>query len=236
MPVHDASPARPTITSAQRRQRNREGMVGSILDAARAVMREQGVAALNLHEVARRVGIRAPSLYEYFPNRAAMYDTLFRLALERYAQHLDHALEGKTDVWEQLEAGITSYMTFAQQFPELWYLLFERPVPGFTPSEQSMDQSRAMLGTMTSYLEKAIASGEMVPGVAVEQARDFVIAVMQGLAASHEANEPQLPVGTGRFGSLIPVAMHVLQAAWKPNYSSPLPLELRDSQKARDQS
>lgn len=227
---------RRTISPAQRRQRNREEMGESILDAARAVMREHSVAALNLHEVARRVGIRAPSLYGYFPNRAAMYDALFRLGLGLFAQHRDQALEGKTEAWERLEASIVSYMTFAQQSPELWYLLFERPVPGFTPSERSMDESRAMLGTATSYVEEAMTSGAMVPGIPVEQARDFVIAVMHGLAASHGANEPQLAVGTGRFGSLIPVAMQVLQAAWKPKDGNPVPTTSRDREKAREQS
>jgi AcrR family transcriptional regulator len=233
--IQDEPRARRATTPAQRRQRNREEMVESILGAARAVMREQGVAALNLHEVARRVGIRAPSLYEYFPNRAAMYDVLFRLGLGLFAQHRDQALEGKTDAWDRLEASIVSYMTFAQESPELWYLLFERPVPGFTPSERSMDESRAMLGTATSYVEEAMTSGAMVPGIPAEQVRDFVIAVMHGLAASHEANEPHLPVGTGRFGSLIPVAMQVLQAAWRPKDGSPLPIKSRDSEKARDQ-
>ncbi len=60
------------LSPRERRQRNREEMVAAILDAARAVMREEGVAALNLHEVARRVGLRTPSLYEYFPGKMAL--------------------------------------------------------------------------------------------------------------------------------------------------------------------
>lgn len=234
MTVDDEPRSKRAITPAQRRQRNREDMMQAILEAARAVMREQGVAALNLHEVARRVGIRAPSLYEYFPNRAAIYDALFRLGLGFFAEHLAQALDGITGAWERLEAGIVSYMTFAQRYPELWYLLFERPVPGFTPSDRSMEESRAVLGTASSYMEEAMASGEMVPGIPAEQARDFVIAVMHGLAASHGANEPHLRIGQGRFGSLVPVAMAVLRAAWKPDESSPQPMESIDNEKVRD--
>jgi len=57
----------------------------AILDAARAVMREEGVAALNLHEVARRVGLRPPSLYEYFPGKMALYDAVYRFGIRQYA-------------------------------------------------------------------------------------------------------------------------------------------------------
>ena len=49
----------------------------AILAAARAVMREQGVAALSLREVARRVQMQAPSLYAYFPSKMALCDALF---------------------------------------------------------------------------------------------------------------------------------------------------------------
>src|SRR5260370_4387712 len=69
----------------ERRQRNREEMMAAILDAARVVMREEGVAALNLHEVARRVGLRTPSLYEDFPGQMALYDALYRFGIRQYA-------------------------------------------------------------------------------------------------------------------------------------------------------
>jgi AcrR family transcriptional regulator len=52
----------------ERRARNREEVIHAILDTACAVMRDDGVAALNLHEVARRLGMRAQSLYTYFPS------------------------------------------------------------------------------------------------------------------------------------------------------------------------
>jgi AcrR family transcriptional regulator len=74
----------------ERRQRNREEMIAAILDAARTVMREEGVAALNLHEVARRVGLRTPSLYEYFPGKMALYDALYRFGIRLYAAGREH--------------------------------------------------------------------------------------------------------------------------------------------------
>jgi hypothetical protein len=43
---------------------------------------------------------------------------------------------------------------------------------------------------------------------------DLVLAVMHGLTALHMANEPNLPVGQGRFGSLISAAVSLFHTAW----------------------
>ena len=80
------------LSPAERRRRNRQEMIQAISEAARAVMREEGVAALNLHEVARRVQLRTPSLYTYFPGKMALYDALYQLGLRLYierSQQLD---------------------------------------------------------------------------------------------------------------------------------------------------
>src|SRR5207245_9654426 len=92
------------LSPQERRQRNREEMRAAILDAARAVMREEGVAALNLQEVARRVGVRAPSLYEYFPGKAAIYDALFRMGVRLSAGRSELLVQTSPSLWERARA------------------------------------------------------------------------------------------------------------------------------------
>src|SRR5215218_4520250 len=60
-----------------RRHRRRRETIEQVLDVAVEVMAEQGVAGLTLGEVARRMGIRPPSLYVYFDGKHALYDALF---------------------------------------------------------------------------------------------------------------------------------------------------------------
>jgi AcrR family transcriptional regulator len=201
------------------RDRNREEMKAAILDAARGVMREEGVAALNLQEVARRVGIRAPSLYEYFPGKAAIYDALFRMGVRLSAERSERLAQTYPSLWERARASLENYMTFAQDYPELYQLVFERPVPGFVPSEESMNESRQLLGRADQIVEQGLEQRSLVPGLSPVQARDLFIAMTHGLTALHMANEPELPVGSGRFGSLIPAAMALFQASWDPEYS-----------------
>src|SRR4051794_26170163 len=60
-----------------RRQRRRQETIEEVLDIAVEIMTEQGVAGLSIGEVARRMGIRPPSLYVYFPSKEALYDAVF---------------------------------------------------------------------------------------------------------------------------------------------------------------
>src|SRR3954454_13658668 len=59
------------------RERQRARTTKEILDAALEQMARDGIAALNLTEVAARVGLAQPSLYRYFASKNAVYDALF---------------------------------------------------------------------------------------------------------------------------------------------------------------
>src|SRR5687767_6920045 len=199
---------------AERRQRNREEVRAAILEAARAVMREQGVAALSLREVARRVRMQAPSLYAYFPSKMALYDALFLLAVRLRVEYRERADEGLDDFWDRLHARFESYMRFAQENPELYQLAFERPVPGFVPSAQSLEEAFRVPIGFEHFLAEAVASGQIVLDMPMVQARDLLIGMIHGLTAQHMANEPHLPIGSGRFGSQIPAAVALFRAKW----------------------
>lgn len=60
-----------------RRSERRQATKAEILEAAWDIVREEGVGGLNLRNLAQRLGMRAPSLYEYFPSKHAIYDAMF---------------------------------------------------------------------------------------------------------------------------------------------------------------
>ncbi len=207
------------LSPKERRERNRQEMLTAILDAARAVMREQGVAALNLHEVARRVGLRTQSLYEYFPGKMALYDALYRVGIRLYAagrEQLPPITPEPASFWERARGELEHYMTFAQENPELYQLVFERPVPGFVPSPESLEVGTCILAQSDQLLKQALSEGNLATGLPPEEARDLFIAMMHGLTALHMANEPEQPMGKGRFGSLLPAALTLFHMAWTP--------------------
>lgn len=199
------SPTSPRI------QRKRQAAAQAILEAARAIMRAEGVAALSMQELARRMDMRAPSLYNYFASKLDIYDALFRLGFTLYDERLQEQLQSAASLQDDIRIAIECYFSFALENPELYQLCFERPVPGFVPSQESLDLSFGVLNK--AYARAAQHAAQLRPNLTPQQFVDMVIAVAHGLTAMHLANQPQLPSGQGRFGSLIPAAASMLEAA-----------------------
>ena len=187
-------------------------MIETILETARAIMREEGVAALSMQELARRLQMRAPSLYHYFSGKMDLYDALFRLGFMLFAEEMDKAVVGAQTWQEELRRTFEAYMLFAQANPELYQLCFERPVPGFVPSEESLQLSFGRL--RRAYERSGHLLTQLDSELSAEEATDLLIAMMHGLTSLHMANEPHLPVGQGRFGALIPPMLAVIEKAW----------------------
>ena len=97
-------------------------------------MHEEGVGALSVSEVARRMGIRGPSLYKYFPSRHALYDALFARGLADQLSAVHSAVRSEPRGVPRIRAGATAVVRWAVEHPALAQLLFWRPVPGFEPS------------------------------------------------------------------------------------------------------
>jgi AcrR family transcriptional regulator len=213
------------LAPAARRRRHRDEMTAAILEAARAIMRAQGTAALNLNEVARRLGVKTPSLYEYFPGgKMQVYDALFRQGMALFAER--QAPLHREPAWGRyLRASIEAYLQFALDYPELYQICFERPVPGFEPSPESLAVSLAAYQAVVAEITRRLAEGQLTPppGLTPQQVVDLGIAMLHGLTAQHLANEPHLPVGEGRFGGLIPAAVALFENAWSPTPPSEEP-------------
>lgn len=200
--------------AATRRELHRQESIEEILQIAREEMQEKGVAALSLGEIARRMGIRTPSLYNYFPSKDAIYDELFRRGYAQFARILTESKQQSGSVPERLTRMFEDYMRFAQENPDLYQIMFQRPVPGFEPSEESYAVSLNMLAAGRAEVKAILDSGALKFDLPVEEAMDLVIALMHGLTEMHLANNPKLPVGQGRYGKLCPAAIDLLMAAW----------------------
>ncbi len=194
-----------------RRQLNHEATVQTILNTARAIMREEGVAALSMHEIARRMDMRAPSLYNYFSGKMEIYDALFRLGFRLYDEHLTERLKEAAGWHDELRIHLESYMSFALQNPDLYQLCFERPVPGFVPSQESLELSFGLLDRFQRRARQI--KKQLDTDLSSEQIVNTVIAISHGITAMHLSNEPDLPLGRGRFGSLVPVFLSLLERA-----------------------
>src|SRR5690242_21534066 len=114
----------------------REARTQQILECAWELARTEGVAGFSLHALARAVGIRQPSLYEYFASKDALYDAMFADGNRRLHDRLD-AVKLPTDPREALKKMLRAFVDFALEDPARCELIFQRHIPGFTPSADS---------------------------------------------------------------------------------------------------
>jgi AcrR family transcriptional regulator len=163
------------------RESRREAAIATILEAAWELARRDGVAGLSLSEVARRVGMKPPSLYSYFDSKAALYDAMFAQGYRKYLSR-QQAVEPGATLRETLGRKQRQFVEFAVEDPARHQLLFQRTVPGFVPSEASM----AIANEAYDLLRSALAAYDIT-----DQADfDLITAVNTGLADQQISNDP----------------------------------------------
>jgi AcrR family transcriptional regulator len=164
-----------------RRAERHEATKAEILDAAWNMVREEGLAALSLRDVARRVGMQAPSLYSYFESKHAIYDAMFAQGCREFvALEAQHVPTG--DALRDLQAGMHRFVGFCTEDPVRYQLLFQRTIPGFEPSPESYAISREGLEATQARLA---AMGFTDP-----DALDLLTAIGTGLTDQQLSNDP----------------------------------------------
>jgi AcrR family transcriptional regulator len=154
-----------------------------ILDAAWELVREQGLASLTMRELGARVGMKAQSLYVYFPSKHAIYDAMFGEAnRELMARWADAVEAGPHEPVAVLRRRTAAFLQFCVEDPVRHQLLFQRTIPGFEPSAEAYAPAVQGLAESQAWLEAA--------GVPDPRAWDSWTALCAGLAAQQNANEP----------------------------------------------
>jgi AcrR family transcriptional regulator len=211
------------LSPQERRLRNRQEVIEAILTAAREIMRRDGVAALNLNEVARLVGMQTPSLYKYFSSKFALYDALFRMGVRLFRESEERIWGSSQPIWERIQVWFESRLLLAQEQPDLYHLVFENPVPGFVPSEESLEEARKVRLPGMQAITTAIDAGSIASPLPPERVFDLLLAMRRGIIAEHLGKETHLPKGDERFRSLVPEILALLQAAWAPQHHQQTP-------------
>lgn len=166
-----------TTSVADRRSQRRD----QILAAAWGIAVESGLGAVSLHEVARRVGIRQPSLYGYVSSKLDLYDAMFAQAYEQLLARLDRAGSAGT-AREQLLRLSRDILDFVVASPPRQQLLFQRTIPGFEPSPASYALATRLIDRCVVLLS-ALGAGSAAH-------IDVYTALIAGLGGQQIANDP----------------------------------------------
>ena len=197
-----------------RRARRRQQTIEEILDIAEQVMAEEGVNALSLAEVARRLGVQPPSLYKYFPSLMAVYDALFMRGQLEHLAVMRRAMARAGPGLDALTAGLEASGRWLLAHRATAQLLFWRPVPSFEPSPEAFAPSVEMIALQRAALAGAVAAGQLGPGADSDEAVYLMSTLITGVLSQAIANEPDLEWGQGRFTPTFPKLMKLLPAVY----------------------
>jgi AcrR family transcriptional regulator len=174
--------SKPISTPGQdRRNRRREATKAEILDAAWDLVRENGLAALALRDLAARVGMRAPSLYQYFDSKHAIYDAMFAQGWRQAFEEIEPDV-ASLDTRDALLSAMRSMFAFITKDAARHQLLFQRTIPGFEPSAESYAAAVAVYTRMQDLLT--------THGITDPDAMDLWTAISSGITSQQLANDP----------------------------------------------
>lgn len=169
------------VPTRDRRAERREATRAEILEAAWELARTQGLAGLSLRDVARKIGMRPPSLYWYFESKNAIYDAMFAAGNQQLLTRLAEQ-DWPSDPRALLRLTARVFVEFSAEDVERYQLLFQRTIPDFEPSPDSYTLALQVFEQMRARFAAA--------GLTDPAHFDLWTALAAGLAAQQTSNDP----------------------------------------------
>ena len=109
---------------------DREGRRRDILRAGRMLLREKGLVALQMREVAREAGIALGTVYRYFPTKEALFAVMYAERLDQMYAELEPVMNQTAEFEDQFVAVATMYRDVYAEFGkeiDIMAILGQRP-------------------------------------------------------------------------------------------------------------
>lgn len=178
-------------------------------------MAADGVGGLTMSEIARRMQMRAPSLYKYFPSLHAVYDALFARGVAANHAAVTVAIGSLPRGEAKIRAGATATVAWCVANPALAQLLYWRPVPNFEPSPLAFQNSEVDMAELRAEFAEAVRRGELTAAADSADAVRLLTVVMSGLISQQMANEPGADFTNGVFTRLTDDAIDMFLARYR---------------------
>jgi len=159
-----------------------------IMDEAASLMASDGIGALSMRILANRLGMTAANLYNYFPNKQALFAATSERGFQLLDQYTEAGVAGIENPREKLAALLKSAVRFAGEWTGYWELLLHPPTPlrirleaedSALVSDLRQRTSERMLGLLMELLARsgielaAPEPGQQLPDMAAMSGQDF---------------------------------------------------------------
>jgi AcrR family transcriptional regulator len=168
-------------TTPTRREERHAATRQQILDVTWELAEEVGIASISLREIARRVGMRQPSLYSYFASKHDLYNAMFKQGNDELFE-MTQAIEPSGDAREDLLRFSRMFAEFNADSAPRSQLLFLRTIPGYEPSAEAYESAVKFYDLSRDRLRAL--------GLTKQRQMDIWVAMLGGVIQAQAANDP----------------------------------------------
>lgn len=140
-----------------------------IVRVARALLERDGPEGVTMRTLAAELGIRAPSLYKHFADKAAVEVAIVVGGFHEAAAAFEAATEAADD---PLAAFVEAYREFVREHPHVYRLMTERPLPRDRMPPGLTQRTAAPLLAATGSPERARAAWAFIHGMVTLELND----------------------------------------------------------------
>ncbi len=145
-----------------------------------------GIESLSLRDVARRLGVSHQAPYKHYPSRDHLLAEVMRRCFQQFAQHLD-ARTHFDEPHQDLESLCRQYLSYAQQHPLEYQLMFGTPWPAAAEHSDLLHNSTHAFDILRQVLRRIHGNGAK-HSERVDLDAMFVWSTMHGLVGVMNGN------------------------------------------------
>lgn len=153
-----------------------------ILNAAHALLKEQGVDGLTMRALAEKMDYSPAALYKYFPSKEAILQGLRQQGWMLLRTMHAEAVQAQLKTPELLKALGQSYQNFATRYPEYYLLMFA----SMDAAPHSLEEiiGRPDFKRIVDLIQTGIDEGyvHLPPGITIVQLRFLIWFASHGMA------------------------------------------------------
>jgi AcrR family transcriptional regulator len=150
---------------------------GELLDAAAAVLAEEGVDGASTRAIYERAGVKAPTLYHHFGDKRGLMDAVVTDAFDRYLAE-KRRLRPTGDPFVDLRRGWDAHVAFARANPAVYQLMF--PAEEARPSAAGQESLRLL----REGFDRLASDGALREQVSPELATRALSAALHGVTTA----------------------------------------------------
>jgi len=132
-----------------------------LIDLAKGLLSTEGPEALTLRRLAHAAGCSTKVIYANFGGKSGVAEALYRSAFETVRQHFQTVPEDISPL-ERIRLLALAYRNFALAEPEMYGLMYERTIPGYTPSADAIRTAADTFALVLQPIEDCIRNGSLI--------------------------------------------------------------------------